>query len=89
MEIKEMQITDVESRLAQIEELLTSEDADVEALTEEVDALQQRKIELKAEAEEKRAMMAKVAELKQPEVIEERKDLRCNGDYSVLASLGL
>lgn len=76
MEIKEMQITDVESRLAQIEELLTSEDADVEALTEEIDALQQRKIELKAEAEEKRAMMAKVAELKQPEVIEERKEFK-------------
>lgn len=76
MEIKEMQITDVESRLAQIEELLTDESADVAALSEEVDALQQRKIELKAEADEKRALMAQVADMRQPEVIEERKEIK-------------
>lgn len=73
MEISEMKITDVEERLAQIETELADENADIESLSAEVDTLQERREALKAEAEEKRALMTKVAETKLP-IIEERKD---------------
>lgn len=76
MEVKDMKIADVEERLAQIEVELADENADVEALSAEVDELQERKVALKAEAEEQRALMTKVAEMKQPTVIEEREDVK-------------
>lgn len=73
MEIKEMQIADVEERLAQIEVELSDETADVEALSREVDDLQARRDAIKQEAAEKRALMEKVATMAAP-VIEERKE---------------
>lgn len=76
MEVKDMKIADVEERLAQIEVELADENANVEALSAEVDELQERKVALKAEAEEQRALMTKVAEMKQPTVIEEREDAK-------------
>ena len=76
MEVSEMKITDVEERLNQIETELATEDADVEKLSAEVDELQERKVTLKAEAEEQRALMTKVAEMKQPTVIEERQEAK-------------
>ena len=76
MEVKDMKIADVEERLAQIEVELADENANVEALSAEVDELQERKVALKAEAEEQRALMTKVAEMKQPTVIEEREDVK-------------
>lgn len=73
MEIKEMQIADVEERLAQIEVELSDETADVEALSREVDDLQARRDAIKQEAAEKRELMEKVATMAAP-VIEERKE---------------
>lgn len=72
MEIKEMRHADIEERLSAIQTELTSEDADVEALSAEVDALQERDNALKAEAEEKRSAMEKVAKMS-TEIIEEKE----------------
>lgn len=73
MEITEMSMADVEARLSVIETELADDNADVEALAAEVNALGERQSALKAEADEKRSLMAKVAEAKLP-VIEERKE---------------
>lgn len=43
MEIKEMQMSDIEKRSAEIEELLKSEDADIDSLTKEVEEMEARK----------------------------------------------
>ena len=51
MEIKEMQMSDIEQRSAEIEEMLKAEDADIETLTKEVEELEARKAEIKAEVE--------------------------------------
>ena len=67
-----MRHEDVQERLAAIETELKDENADIEKLAAEVDELQERDNALKAEAEEKRALMAKVAESKMP-IIEERE----------------
>lgn len=69
MEIKEMRHADIEERLSAIQTELADENADVEALSAEVDALQERDNALKAEAEEKRSAMEKVAKMN-AEVIE-------------------
>lgn len=61
MEIKEMQMKDIEQRMSEIENLMNAEDADVEALSAEVDALIERKNQIKAAAEEKRSLKEKVA----------------------------
>jgi HK97 family phage major capsid protein len=64
MEIKEMQVSDIECRMSEIENLMNAEDADVEALSAEVDALIERKNQIKAAAEEKRSLKEKVAGMK-------------------------
>ena len=76
MEIEKMTITDVETRLDQIGTELVDENADIEALSAEVDELQARKEAIKQEAEEKRTVMEKVASMKMPVIdsIEERKE---------------
>ena len=76
MEIREMQIEDVETRLGQIETEMTAEDADIEALSAEVDGLRERKEALRAEAEEKRAEMARVSTMTTPviDTIEEKRE---------------
>lgn len=61
MEIKEMQMKDIEQRMSEIENLMNAEDADIEALSAEVDALVERKNQIKAAAEEKRSLKEKVA----------------------------
>lgn len=61
MEIKDMNREQVEARMAEIEELLKGEDPDVEALKAEVDELEARKAAITAAAEEKRALLEKVA----------------------------
>ena len=75
MEIKEMRHADIEERLSAIQTELADENADVEALSAEVDELQERDNALKAEAEEKRIAMEKVAQMNAT-VIEERKEER-------------
>lgn len=61
MEIKEMNMDDVNARLAEIRGMIDAEDADLEALTTEVDALEARKKEIEAAAEARKELRAKVA----------------------------
>lgn len=58
MEIKEMQMSDIEKRSAEIEELLKSEDADIDSLTKEVEELESRKAQILAEVEQRKQEMA-------------------------------
>lgn len=51
MEIKDMTINDIEARAKEIREAMKAEDADLDALTAEVDALEVRKAEIRAEVE--------------------------------------
>ena len=54
MEIKEMQMSDIETRSAEIEELLKSDDADIDSLTAEVEELEKRKAQILEEAEQRK-----------------------------------
>lgn len=63
MEIKEMKMEDIETRMSEIKNLMTAEDADVDALNSEVDALIERRSQIEAEAAEKRALHEKVASM--------------------------
>ena len=60
MEIKDMQMADIEVRSAQITEELQKEDADIDALTAEVEQLEARKAEIVAEAEQRKQQLAEV-----------------------------
>lgn len=82
MEINEMNMEQVEARMAEIETALDAEDANIEELNAEVDSLIERKqalIEIENEtkrvAEEKRALLDKVANsnIKPIATMEERK----------------
>lgn len=70
MEIREMNFEDVETRIASIREELNGENPNLDALTEEVTALEERKAELKAEAE-KRTAIADVVNAGDCTVVEE------------------
>lgn len=61
MEVKEMNMEEIETRLAEIRGLIDAEDADIDALTAEVDQLEERKKEIEAAAEARKALRAKVA----------------------------
>lgn len=61
MEIEKMSHEEIQARLTEIETEIRAEGADIESLEAEVDALQERKSALKAEADERRAQMAAVA----------------------------
>ena len=54
MKIDEMQMSDIETRSAEIEELLKSDDADIDSLTAEVEELEKRKAQILAEAEQRK-----------------------------------
>ena len=74
MEIKEMQMSDIEKRSAEIEELLKSEDADIESLTKEVEELESRKAEILAEVEQRKKEAEEALKTgKEVESMEERK----------------
>lgn len=60
MEIKDMQMADIEARSAELETALTAENADIESITAEVTALEERKAQIVAEAEERKAQLAEV-----------------------------
>ena len=79
MEVNEMTIEQVETRMAEIEVELKADDADLEALNTEADALINRKSELIAQAAEKRALLDKVATMNKPAVTavpkEEKKSM--------------
>ena len=54
MEVKEMQMSDIEKRSAEIEELLKSDDADIDSLAKEVEELEARKAEILADVEKRK-----------------------------------
>lgn len=60
-EIKNLDIDGVEKRVAEIRESMSAEDADIDALTAEVDALEERKKSLKKEAEKRAKLTARIA----------------------------
>ena len=63
MEIKEMKMEDIEQRMSEIKNLMTAEDADIDALNSEVDSLIERRNQIEADAAEKRALHEKVASM--------------------------
>lgn len=73
MEIKEMSMSDIEARSLEIEEEIKG-GADVDALTEEISALEERKVQIEKEAEERKALLEEV-EMTATEVKEERKEI--------------
>lgn len=60
MEIKDMQMADIEARSAELENAMNAEDADIENISAEVTALEERKAQIVAEAEERKAQLAEV-----------------------------
>jgi len=86
MEIKEMTINDIETRAAEIRELATAENADLDALTAEVDALEVRKAEIRAEVEERARQAAEIAEGKVGETKEEFKEKEIMSNMEVRKS---
>ena len=76
MEIKDMKMEDIEKRSLEIEEEIKKEDADVDALGEEVKALEERKTQILEEVEQRKAEMAEaLKEAKEVEKVEERKEM--------------
>lgn len=74
MKIDEMQMSDIETRSAEIEELLKSEDADIESLTKEVEEMEARKAEILAEVEQRKKEAEEALKIgKEVESMEERK----------------
>lgn len=74
MEIREMQMNDIETRSAEIEELLKSEDADIETLSKEVEELEQRKAEILAEVEQRKQEAEEALKIgNEIEKVEERR----------------
>lgn len=69
MEIKEMSMQDIETRSLEIEELMKSDDANIDELKNEVDELEARKAEIIKEAEARKAEIDNV--VKEAEVVEE------------------
>lgn len=74
MEVKEMQMSDIEKRSAEIEELLKSDDADIDSLTKEVEELENRKAEILTEVEQRKKEAAEALKFgEEVESMEERK----------------
>lgn len=74
MEIKEMQMSDIEKRSAEIEELLKSDDADIDSLTKEVEELEARKAEILADVEKRKKEAEEALKFgEEVETMEERK----------------
>lgn len=61
MEIKDMNMEQIEARKAEIRELLNAEDCDIDALSAEVDELEERAAKIRADVEQRKAVAAKVA----------------------------
>ena len=52
MEIKDMQMSDIEQRSLEIEEEMQKPDADIDSLTAEVNDLEERKVQIEEEVEQ-------------------------------------
>ena len=74
MEIKEMNMEQVEARVAEIKEEMKADDADIDALTSEFDSLEERKNEIIANAEKRKALIERVASGTEGVVIEGHKE---------------
>ena len=75
-EIKNISAEECEARIAEIRSEMNAEDADLEALSAEVDAIEERKSLLIKAEEERKALSAKVATEQTATVIEERKETK-------------
>ena len=74
MEIKEMQMADIEQRSLEIEEEMNAEGADIDSLTAEVEELEARKAEILAEVEQRNKEAEEALKIgKEVEKVEERK----------------
>lgn len=73
MEIKEMKIEDIEARKLEIANEMNEENADLDALTNEVDELNARSQEIKDEVEKRNALIEAVSK-GEGEIVEERKE---------------
>jgi HK97 family phage major capsid protein len=74
MNINEMQMSDIEKRSAEIEELLKSEDADIDSLTKEVEEMEQRKADILAEVEQRKQEAEEALKIgNEIEKVEERR----------------
>ena len=60
MNVEEMKMDDIEVRSAQIKEELEKEDADIDALTAEVEKLEARKAQILEEVEQRKALLEEV-----------------------------
>lgn len=75
MEIKEMSMEQLEERLSQIATEKDAEDANLDALMDEVKAIEERKAEIKAQIEERNAQAEAIAKATEPTtVIKEFKE---------------
>lgn len=63
METEKLTMEEIEKRMSEIETEMNADDANLEALSAEVDALIERKIQIKTAADEKRSLKEKVAGL--------------------------
>lgn len=86
MEIKEMQMSDIEARSLEIEELMKDENADIESLTAEVEQMEERKAEIEKEVEARKMEMAEA--MKKATEIEhiEKEEVRKTMDLKELRS---
>lgn len=89
MEIKEMQMDDIQKRMAEIENEIVTEGADLEALNAEVDELNERAAAITARANSEKELRAKVAGMnfKPVEVIEEKEERKENMEKENRAAL--
>ena len=73
-EIKNISAEECEARIAEIKNEMNDENADIEALSAEVDAIEERKTALIKEEESRKALADKVAKDVTAPIIEERKE---------------
>lgn len=79
-EIKNIPAEECEARLAEIKTEMNAEDADIEALSAEVDAIEERRKALVTAEEQRKALAEKVANDMTATIIEERKDNKKMGE---------
>lgn len=75
MEIKDMKMADVEARMAAINEELRKPEADLDALEQELDQLEERKKEIIKAAEERRTKLEEIAAAKGTPAVEEERNM--------------
>lgn len=90
MEIREMDLEQVETRLAEVKDLLHADDADLEALESEIRSLKDRRAEINAEIEQRKAEVNEVIntaveietfEKEEVRKVMEMKELRNTTEY--------